>query len=305
MKKTIFEPSTDGFYGTWYPCEQAGDTAFIMIHKLAVGRMAEGPARWFHEQGIPILVLAPMPEDKKEFLEYPVDRVEKAIEWMKDQGFRRFGIIGQSQTAMLSLIAASLISDITLTVALTPCDFVMEATKTTGGVERPTDRSFAVWSGQPLPFHRFTQRGDELSAVMKRDGKATGNMFYARNLFAESEKENPLTEEQMIRVENIHGKILFIGARDDAMWDTERYIERMRWRITERNHSCSVETHFYDHGTHYVFPQCVITKMLPASSFLIGLMFREGKVHKKECRQTREDIERVVLDALREWKKQS
>ena len=34
-------------------------------------------------------------------------------------------------------------------------------------------------------------------------------------------------EEEKIKVEKIHGKIVFVGAEDDVLWDTCKYIRRM------------------------------------------------------------------------------
>ncbi len=43
-------------------------------------------------------------------------------------------------------------------------------------------------------------------------------------MFDESERRHPIQEEERIKVENIHGKIIFIGAEDDVLWDTFRYM---------------------------------------------------------------------------------
>ena len=302
MNKKIFTPETDGFYGAWYPCQNSTKSAFILVHKMAEGRMAEGPAKWFLQQGISVMLLAPMPEDNHEFNEYPIDWVQRSIDWMKEQGIERFSIGGQSQTAMLSLLAASKIPDITLTLAFTPNDFLMEATKTIKNVERPLGKSYATWRGEALPYLVFTDRGDALTARMKKEGKETGNMLYGRGIFKDSEEAHTLTEAEYIKVEDIKGKVICFGAKDDAMWDTEMYINRMEKRLEKKTHDCQFEKHIYEHGTHYVLPQGVIKGMLPASSFLIGIMFKAGKTHKKECLKTRLDIERIVVDALAEWK---
>lgn len=63
------------------------------------------------------------------------------------------------------------------------------------------------------------------------------------------------TAEEYIPVENIHGKLLLIGAEDDVLWDAARYIHRMEKRLAEKPHECEVETAVYAHGTHFVFPR--------------------------------------------------
>jgi hypothetical protein len=42
--------------------------------------------------------------------------------------------------------------------------------------------------------------------------------------------------------------------------------------------------------------------MLPVgSSLLVSFMFRAGKEHPKECRETRLELDRRLQKALREW----
>ena len=244
----------------------------------------------------------PSKEGTCQFKEYPIDEIETAIHTMEKEGIKKFAVMGQSQTAMLSLIAASLIPEISLTAAFTPSNFVMEATKTTDGAERPIDVSFARWRGESLPFHRFAFRGDEITKRMKENGKKHGDLIRMREVFDESMRLNPLTEEQLIKVENIRGKVLCFGAEDDAMWDTVRYIEKMEKRLEEHPHSCTFEKHIFELGTHYVLPQGIIKRMLPASTLLIGLMFQNGRIHKKECLKTREKIEHIVAEEIKAWK---
>lgn len=38
--------------------------------------------------------------------------------------------------------------------------------------------------------------------------------------FDDSENAHPITEDEFIKVENIKGKLLLIGADDDVLWDT-------------------------------------------------------------------------------------
>ena len=69
-----------------------------------------------------------MSADKKDYghHNYPLERFEKAISYLKTQGCKKIGIIGASTTGMLSLVAASYYPEISLTIALSPSDFVME-----------------------------------------------------------------------------------------------------------------------------------------------------------------------------------
>ena len=59
-------------------------------------------------------------------MNYPLDRVETAIQWLKEHGNHKFAIMGMSTVGMQALAAAAYIPDITLTFGLTASDFVWQ-----------------------------------------------------------------------------------------------------------------------------------------------------------------------------------
>ena len=67
--------------------------------------------------------------------------------------------------------------------------------------------------------------------VIEKETKRTGDMINSRKLFDDSEKAHPITEDEMIKIEKIHGTVLLIGAEDDVLWDTAKYIRRMKQRM--------------------------------------------------------------------------
>ena len=70
----------------------------------------------------------------------------------------------------------------------------------------------------------------------------------------------------------------------------------------ELPHEGSFASWLYEYGTHFAFPESMLKKVLPVgSSLLVRIMFRAGKEHPKECRETRVDIDRRLQKAMREW----
>ena len=127
------------------------------------------------------------------------------------------------------------------------------------------------------------------------ESKRAGDMVNSRKLFDDSETAHPIEPEEYIPVENIRGKLLLIGAEDDALWDTAKYICRMEKRLAEKPHECEIETMVYAHGTHFVFPEGMLKIMLPIGSGLfVKFAFQAAKKYPKECRQTRIDIEKRI-----------
>ena len=124
----------------------------------------------------------------------------------------------------------------------------------------------------------------------------------ARNMFNESERLHPLAEEEKIKIERINGKVVCIGAEDDALWDTCKYIRRMQQRLKSLPHTCDFEALMYEHGTHFVFPESMLKLMLPiGSGLLVRFMFKAAREYPEECRETRLDIDRRLMSILSRW----
>jgi pimeloyl-ACP methyl ester carboxylesterase len=237
---------------------------------------------------------------------YPLERFGKAISFLKSKGIEKIGIAGASTTGMLALIAASYYPDITLTIAMSPSDFVMEGFYRDGKdgmTERPGDNESTVsWQGKPLPYLPFAYRHPEYWLKIQEESKNGGDKIASRRMFDESEKIHPLREEEKIKVERIKGKIVFVGAEDDVLWDTCRYIRRMEERLKSVPHECTWESLLYAHGTHFVFPESMLKSMLPVGSgLLVKFMFKAGRDYPKECRETRKDIDRRLTEIIGKW----
>ena len=306
MKKQIMSIDRDGYCGAWYPHPQGSQKGIIlMLGDSATDHLAVSGAKWLHKQGCHVMAMSPEPKNYGHH-NYPLERFEKAIAFMKSQGCTKLGIIGASTTGMLALIASSYYPELTLTVAFSPSDFVMEGfyqDGKDGAHERPGEGESTVsWRGEPLPYLPFAYRHPEYWQRIKEEAKAGGDMIASRQMFIESEKRHPLQEEEMIKVERIRGKVICIGTEDDVLWDTCTYIRRMEKRLSDRRHYCQFESWLYEHGTHLAFPESMLKIILPiGSSLLIRMMFKAGRDNPKECRQTRVDIDRRLIKVFGQW----
>ncbi|MBR3345337.1 MAG: acyl-CoA thioester hydrolase [Solobacterium sp.] len=307
MKKYDFNIARDGFYGCYYPNQRSTDRAMIlMIGDSPDDTLAKAAVRWTHKHGLSALAMSPAQKDYGHH-NYPLERIGRAVTYLKRLGFRKIGICGASTTGMLSLIAASYYEDITLTIALTPCDFVMEGfyrDGKDGAEERPGDNESAVsWQGRPLPYLPYAYRHSQYWQKIQEESKRRGDMIASRDLFDESERLHPLQEEELIKVERIHGRIVFVGAQDDVLWDTCRYIDRMTQRLDRLPHDSTYTALKYDHATHFVFPQDMLDGIIPfGSSALIGLCFTDGRKHPRECLAARRDIAEQLSKEFEAWK---
>ena len=265
MNRQYYSPEKDGFYGAFYECSSPTEKAMILMLGDAVDdRMAMSGAKWLHLQGCHVMAMSP------------------------------------------ELLAASYYPQISLTIAISPSDFVMEGFYQDGkdGMrERPGDNESSVsWEGRPLPYLPYAYRHPEYWQKIKEASKEGKDMVDSRPMFDESERRHPVQEEERIRVEDIHGTVLCIGAEDDVLWDTCKYIRRMERRLEEKPHSCRFKALLYEHGTHFAFPESMLKIMIPVGgSLLVGAAFRAGRKYPKECRETRRDIDRKLRQVLRRW----
>ena len=139
--------------------------------------------------------------------------------------------------------------------------------------------------------------------MISEESRRTGNMVASRKLFDDSEAAHPIAEEEFIKVENIRGKLFLVGAEDDALWDTAKYIRRMEKRLAVQPHTCEVEAVIYEHGTHFVFPEGMLRTMLPIGSALfVTLAFSAAKKYPGECKTARIDIDRRMTRIICEWR---
>lgn len=306
MKKQFFSNEKDGFYGTYYENPKGANCAMIgLFGDNPNDFMAKCGAKWLHKNGVNVMCMSP---DVKNYghVNFPLERIEAAIKWLKSHGNKNIGIMGMSTAGMDSLVAASYFPDITLTFGLTPSDFVwqgFEQGEKDGCKEWPIpDASTLSWQGKPLAYMPFVYAHPEYYHKIEEETKGSGDITRSTHLFIDSEKAREHTEEEMIKVENIKGKLIMVGADDDSFWEAGKYVRRMDKRLKERPHECDYEALTYEHGTHFVLPETMLRKALPVGlKFVMKFIFKAAKDYPKECEQTRKDIDRRLSAALKQW----
>lgn len=306
MKKQFFSNEKDGFYGTYYENPKDANCAMIgLFGDDPNDFMAKCGAKWLHKNDVNVMCMSP---DVKNYghVNFPLERIETAIKWLKSHGNKKIGIMGMSTAGMDSLVTASYFPDITLTFGLTPSDFVwqgFEQGEKDGCKEWPIpDASTLSWQGKPLAYMPFVYAHPEYYHKIEEETKGSGDITRSTHLFIDSEKTREHTEEEMIKVENIKGKLIMVGADDDSFWEAGKYVRRMDKRLKERPHECDYEALTYEHGTHFVLPETMLRKALPVGlKFVMKFIFKAAKDYPKECEQTRKDIDRRLSAALKQW----
>ena len=303
MKSQEFNPETDGFYGVYYPCPRTVFcTVIAMTGDSCKDHLARSTVRWLHSLNCNVLAVSPAEHDYS-LHNYPLEQFEKAIRWLRGQGNKKIGILGASSTGNLALLAASCYDEISLTLALSPSDFVMEGYYQENGTERPGDQESTVsYQGKPLPYLPYAYRHPEYNERLKKEARLTHNRMASRQMFDLSELFHPVTDRERIKVEKIRGTLVLIGAEDDVLWDTCKYIRRMTQELKRAKSPVVRYSLIYDHGTHFLFPQSMMNKVIPVgSSLLVSLFFQAGRNFPEECRRSRIDLDRRLRKIIKQW----
>ena len=307
MKKRYFSLESDGFYGVYYPCPKISHSVFLyMLGPSADNFLVRAGVKWLHSLGCNVMALSSEPE-RQGLYNLPLERFGTAIQWLKQHDQIQIGITGGSATGMMALLVASYYSEISLTIAMTPCDFVMEGyhrDQKDGEKERPGDgESTATWKERPLPYVPYAYRHPQYWEKIKEESKNSRNIAASREMFELSEKLHPVREEEFIQVEQIKGTLILSGTEDDCLWDTCRYIRRIKKRLKAHGSSVRCISLLYKYGTHFMFPQKMFKNLIPIFSDLIVFGFQSGRRHPFKCRKNRMDLEKRLEREILRWKR--
>lgn len=306
MKKEYFSVEKDGFYGAYFPNKTKTNKGIILMLGDSIDdRLATSGVKYMQLFNFNCITISPAKKNYG-YHNYELEKFGKALDILKQKGCTKFAIAGGSTTGMIALVVSSIYHEITLTIAFTPCDFIMEGfyqDGLDGAKERPgNNESTLTLNGRPLPYLPYAYRHPTYWQMIKKESQEGKDMIASRKLFDESERLHPLKEEELIKVENIKGTIVLVGASDDVLWDTTKYIRRMEERLKTKNHDSTLYSYIYQHGTHFAFPERLIKFMLPiGSSLLVSIAFKAGKKFKKECKKTRIDIDNKLTDIINNW----
>ncbi len=308
MSMKQYTVEKDGFCGLFSPIEDSRDAAIIVLEDGPPDSLIVRTAiKWLNRSGVSAMGVGPE-KYMKGVHNWPLENVENAVGFLKSQGYDKFGVIGSSFGSNMALSAAVRIPEISLTIALTPMDWVYWGIfndKLDGTSERPAeDESAFSWRGKPLPYMPAPYKHPDYWNMFRKEGKQRGDVVASLNLHDLAEDKHPVTEAERIPVEKINGYLILAGAKDDVMWNTCRGILRMKQKLEECENCCKPEVLIYDHCSHFIFPESMMKLLLPG--FLVDLLlpvfYSETGGFVKECRRSRIDLDEHIQTTIKEWK---
>ena len=215
----------------------SGRTSVLMLGGSGGSYPDEAAARDLARGGYPVLALAyfrdregnPPELEQKELRRVPLEYMFKALDWLKarpEVRANRIVLMGESRGAELALIVGSLRPDVAGVIAYSPLELRWAAV---GGGD-------AAWTlnGVPLPY---------AEGVYNR---ATPMSQFTDILDGPVDVRNAAA----IEVERVHGPVLLISSRADALSPSARMANDIEARLRMNRFSYGVENVQYENASH-------------------------------------------------------
>jgi dienelactone hydrolase len=212
-------------------------TGLLMLTGSGGGYPDEAAARDLARAGYPVLALAyfrdreghPAELEQKELRNVPLEYIFKALDWLEARPEvrpDRIAVMGESRGAELALMIGSLRSDVAGVIAYSPQEL----------------RWAAVGGGGPA----WTLHGVALPYAEGIYNRATPMSQFTDILDGPAD----VRDAAAIDVERIHGPVLLISSRADALSPSARMANDIEARLRAHGFSYRVENVQYDDASH-------------------------------------------------------
>lgn len=278
--------SENGFEGILFPGDGRKDKVLIVMSGSDGGMtLSRQEAEFYHRNGIPALSLGlfKTKQTPKELSRVPVEYVEAAIQWLKQQGYQKIGIDGTSKGSEMALLAASMFPDISCVIARVPSHFVSEGLSGSGKNKGPSGTSCWSYRGKELPYAPYRSRKFNILKMLMREKELHIITF---------NRDKDVTPETLIPIERIQGPVLLLSSMHDEVWPSFESASFMENRLAENGFPFPHKHVAYEHISH---------AMLTELPWIYKLAFKSERSHPKECEEDRKALRKELLD----WVKQT
>ena len=285
MKKQQYSYSKDGFEAVLYDTENGDDRLLIVIQGLKGLELPSKYAEMFAGKGYSALAMSYYGSEGQPstMRAIPLEQFRTACDTLKlyENGrFRRFGIYGNSKGGGMALLAASVVTDISLVIAASSFGHVMQGS---GAENLSPCKAMVSLDGKDFPY--VSNKG-VFGAFVKRCLKEHN----VRLLYFFDEWEKKGTAEDEIPVENISGDILFLTSTNDESVPAKRDAELLISRLRRIGFAHSYRHINFGNGSHNLGYFPINNNLLP-----------QEKKHPSECQKAREDALGIILQTLENW----
>lgn len=212
----------DCFDGILYPSENRKDKVVITLSGSDGGiTHAAKMARYFQAHGVPALAVGYFRtrHTPKSLSNIPSEYIDKAVVYLKKQGYDKIAIQGVSKGTEYALLAAANNPQITCIILKAPSWFYGE------GLVKGQPSGHSCWqkNGKEIPFTPYKTRKFNIMKEMKKAGEY--------NLLSINSDKKTVSES-VISIEKANGPILIFSTKADNVWPSaesgEKLIERLK-----------------------------------------------------------------------------
>jgi dienelactone hydrolase len=167
--------------------------------------------------------------ERRQLRRVPLEYIFKALDWLEARPEirpDRIAVMGESRGAELALLIASLRPDVAGVIAYSPSELRWGAV---GGGD-------AAWTLHELPLP-YAQGHYDRAAPMREFTEILDGSADVRNAAA-------------IGVEHIHGPILLLSSKADAVWPSARMADDIEARLRAKGFSYAIENAQYENASH-------------------------------------------------------
>ncbi len=271
----------NGFEGILLPGNGSKEKVIIVMSGSNGGmNLTRQCAEFYSRNGIPALALALFAtKGTTPFLDrVPVEYVENAIKWLHDQGYQKIGIDGMSKGSEMSLVAASMFSDISCVIARVPSHFVSEGLTGRKKDKGPSGTSCWSYRNQELPFAPYKTRTFDIKKMFREEKEMHIITF---------NRDKEVTPESLIAIEKIKAPILFLSSRNDTVWPSYESAVYMEKKLNEINFPYEHKHVAYENMSH-----ALLTKL----PLIYKLAFKAERENAQGCKRDRESLKKELLD---------
>lgn len=282
MDKTIITSVVgEGFEGILYPGNGRKDKVLIVMSGSDGGMtLTKQESEFYHRNGIPGLALAlfKTKQTPKELSRVPVEYVERAISWLKNQGYERIGIDGTSKGSEMALIAASRFPELSCVIVRVPSHFVSEGLSGSGKNKAPSGTSCWSYHGEELPYAPYRSRSFNILQMFMNEKEMHIITF---------NRDKDIRPETLIPIEKIQAPVLMLSSSHDEVWPSFESAVYMEKKLTDIGFPYPHKHVVYEHMSH-----AVLTKL----PWIYKMAFKSKRQHPEECKADREALKRELLD---------
>lgn len=269
----------EGFDGVLYPSNDRKDKVIITLSGSEGGLAHAKKLACFHKsQGMPALALGYFKTKgtEKALSQVPLEYIERAIEWLKKQGYVRIAIEGVSKGAEYALAAATTYQEISCVILKTPTWFYGE------GLIRKTPSNTSCWTygGRELPYTPYKERKFQLKETILRTKEY--------NILSINTGKQ-IVNSSIIPVEKVNGPVLIFSTKADTIWPSEESGQKLDLQLTQADFPYPHKHICFTYMSHI---------MLENANSLVRLLFKSEKEHPLECAEERNRMKQEVNEWL-------